>query len=468
MILARTFLLTLIFAMGGSIACPQTLQTLVSFANTNGAIPTGLTPGNDGNFYGLTDSGGNTNLNNGYGYGTVFSLTTNGLLTTLVRFNNTNGASSIAPPTLGKDGNIYGTTYQGGNLSLNFGYGDGTIFRTTTNGTLTKLVDLDYTVTGANPAGLTPGNDGNFYGTIGTGGSDGYGTAFQVTTNGTLTKLVDFSYIATGAGPTGLTLGKDGNFYGTTSKGGSSGHGTVFQMTPNGTLTMLVSFSGTTNGAYPLATLTLGNDGNFYGTTHQGGNLNLNNNRGFGTIFQVTTNGDLITLVNFNGTNGASPLGLTLGNDGNFYGLTGSGGNTNLNSGYGYGTVYRLTTNGQLTTLVYFNSTNGASPTGLTLGNDGNFYGTTGGGGAGNLGTAFRLLVPPAGPSLTLQFLAGYPLLSLYGTLGNTYTVEYTANLAIPNWKPMLIVPNLSINPFQMIDPAGVGQSGRFYRAVMQ
>jgi hypothetical protein len=84
MILARTFLLTLIFAMSGFNACPQTLQTLVSFANTNGAIPTGLTLGNDGNFYGLTDSGGNTNLNNGYGYGTVFSLTTNGLLTTLM------------------------------------------------------------------------------------------------------------------------------------------------------------------------------------------------------------------------------------------------------------------------------------------------------------------------------------------------------------------------------------------------
>jgi uncharacterized repeat protein (TIGR03803 family) len=127
-----------------------------------------------------------------------------------------------------------------------------------------------------------------------------------------------------------------------------------------------------------------------------------------------------------------------------------------------------LTTNGLLTTLVYFNGTNGAGPTGLTLGKDGNLYGTTGGGGNGNFGTVFRLLIPPVGPTLTLQFLAGYPLLSLHGTLGNTYTVEYTANLAIPNWTPILVVPNLSINPFQMIDPAGVGQSGRFYRAVMQ
>jgi uncharacterized repeat protein (TIGR03803 family) len=468
MILARTFLLTLIFAMGGFNAFPQTLQTLVSFANTNGAIPTGLTLGNDGNFYGLTDSGGNTNLNNGYGYGTVFKLTPNGSLTTLVCFNNTNGASSLAAPTLGKDGNFYGTTFQGGDLNLNFGYGDGTIFQATTNGTLTKLVDFSYTDIGANPTGLTLGKDGNFYGTTEIGGSNGYGTVFQVMTNGSFTKLVDFSYTATGADPTGLTLGEDGNFYGTTSKGGSSGFGTVFQMTPNGTMTTLVSFSGTADGAYPLGTLTPGNHGNFYGTTHQGGNTNLNSNRGFGTIFQVTTNGNLIMLGNFNGTNGASPIGLTLGKDGAFYGLTGSGGNTNLNFGYGYGTVFKLTTNGILTTLVYFNGTNGAGPTGLTLGKDGNLYGTTGGGGNGNLGTVFRLLIPPVGPTLTLQFLAGYPLLSLYGILGNTYTVEYTANLAIPNWTPILVVPNLSVNPFQMIDPAGVGQSGRFYRAVMQ
>jgi hypothetical protein len=70
--------------------------------------------------------------------------------------------------------------------------------------------------------------------------------------------------------------------------------------------------------------------------------------------------------------------------------------------------------------------------------------------------------------SLTLQFLSGYPLLSLYGTLGDTYTVQYTTNLATPNWTPMLIVPNLSVSPFQMIDPAGMGQPMRFYRAMQQ
>jgi uncharacterized repeat protein (TIGR03803 family) len=256
-----------------------------------------------------------------------------------------------------------------------------------------------------------------------------------------------------------------------TSQGGASNSGTVFQMTPGGNLTTLVSFDGTTNGANPLSTLTLGNDGNFYGTTYQGGDLNLNDKRGFGTIFKVTTNGQLTTLVYFNGANGARAITAPmLGPDGNFYGLTECGGNTNLNYGYGYGTVYQLTTNGQLTTLVSFNGTNGASPTGLALGKDGNFYGTTRAGGSGNFGTAFRLLIspiPPTGPTLTLQFLADYPLLGIYGTLDKSYTVEYTESLEVPNWTPLLVVPHLLTSPFLVLDPAGVGQSVRFYRAVM-
>src|SRR5258708_4736822 len=119
--LARTFLLTIIFTTCGFIACSQTLQTLVSFANTNGTIPTGLTLGNDGNFYGMTKIGG--------------------------------------------------------------GNGNGTAFRVTTNGILTMLVNFNYAVTGADPTGLTLGKDGNFYGTTSEGGGSNFGTIFQMTPN---------------------------------------------------------------------------------------------------------------------------------------------------------------------------------------------------------------------------------------------------------------------------------------------
>jgi uncharacterized repeat protein (TIGR03803 family) len=259
-------------------------------------------------------------------------------------------------------------------------------------------------------------------------------------------------------------LGNDGNFYGTTMGiNGSSDYGTVFKVTTNGMLTTLIAFSST-NGAHPWAGLTLGSDGNFYGTTVSGGYNNLND----GTVFKVTTNGTLTTLIAFNSSNGANPAAaLTLRNDGNFYGTTWKGGSS------GVGTIFQVSTNGALTTLVSFNWTNGALLlSGLTLGNDNNLYGTTAEGGSSDDGTVFCLMLPQVvtppviPPTLTLQFWSGYPLLSLYGTLGDTYTVQYATNLAVPNWTPILIVPNLSISPFQMIDPAGVSQPMRFYRAV--
>jgi len=372
-----------------SLVGAQTLQTLCLFNGTNGANPeAGLTLGNDGNFYGTTYSGGSG------GDGTVFKVTTNGTLTTLVSFTGSNGANPYAALTLGLDGNFYGTTSGGGgNTNIYSGLGYGTIFKVTTNGTLTTLVSFNNT-NGADPeAALTLGNDGNFYGTTYYGGSGGDGTVFKVTTNGTLTTLVSFNGGANGYYPrAALTQGNDGNFYGTIWQGGS-GYGTVFKVTTNGTLTTLVAFTGN-NGESPCAGLTQGNDGNFYGTTGNGGSSD------YGTVFKVTTNGTLTTLVSFANTDGAVPFAaLTLGSDGNFYGTTYSGG-----SG-GDGTVFKVTTNGTLTTLVSFNlynSTNGAYPyAGLTFGNDGNFYGTTSQGGITNstftsgMGTVFRLLLPP-------------------------------------------------------------------------
>ena len=384
------FAIAVLFLALAPLVGGQTLQPLCSFNFTNGAGPeAALTLGNDGNFYGTTEGGG---ASGGEGDGTIFQVTTNGTLTTLVLFNVTNGTEPMTALTLGNDGNFYGTTPQGGVSG-----GWGTVFKVTTNGTLTTLVSFSsiYPNPDDPEAALTLGNDGNFYGTTEETGNEAYGTVFQVTTNRTLTSLASFYAFGGNVYPSALTLGNDGNFYGTTEGGGSVGasygDGTVFKVTTNGTLTMLVSFSGT-NGYSPNG-LTLGNDGNFYGTTYGGGSY------AGGTIFQVTTNGTLTTLASFNGTNGAGPVAsLTLGDDGNFYGTTKYGGSTYSPFTDGFGTIFQLTTNGTLTTLYSFtNGMDGAYlEAALTLGNDRNFYGTTQNGGVYYYGSVFRLLMTPA------------------------------------------------------------------------
>jgi uncharacterized repeat protein (TIGR03803 family) len=102
---------------------------------------------------------------------------------------------------------------------------------------------------------LVQGTNGNLYGTTSSGGASGYGTVFRITTNGTLTTLVSFDYNSNGADPyAGLVQGSDGNFYGTTEYGGANGMGIAFRMTSDGTFTNLFSFAGT-DGASPQAVL---------------------------------------------------------------------------------------------------------------------------------------------------------------------------------------------------------------------
>jgi uncharacterized repeat protein (TIGR03803 family) len=464
--------IALLIMASASLVRAQTIQTLFSFTGTNGADPrAGLTLGNDGNFYGTTSDGFFISYGIDYSYGgTVFKMTTNGTLTTLDYF----AVESYPVPsalTLGRDGNFYGTTIQGGS------YFYGTVFKVTTNGTLTTPVSFNRS-NGAYPSALTLGGDGNLYGTTQLGGSGGQsggvsggvGTVFKVTTSGTLTTLVSFNF-TNGAFPlAALTLGNDGNFYGTTEDGGNTklndgyGYGTIFQVTANGKLTTLYSFTGGSDGSNPHAALTLGTDSNFYGTTDDGGSYD------YGTIFQVTANGTLTTLVSFNESHSAQEAALTLGTDGNFYGTTYGGGS------YNDGTIFKVTTNGTLTTLVSFNGSNGAnSYATLILGNDGNLYGTTSQGGITNstftsgMGTVFRLLIPPVvPPTLALQFSAGCPQLNLTGTLGNNFVVQYSTNLADTNWINLLSLTNISASPYLFLDPAGVGQPVRFYRAFMQ
>ncbi len=438
---------------------PPTAVAGTFLTNSDGAQPqAALALGSDGNFYGTTWKGGTG------GNGTVFKVTTNGILTTLVTFAGTNGANPEAGLTLGPDDNFYGTTYGGGSG------GDGTVFMVTTNGVLTTVhsftagnydsVNGEYTNTdGEAPyAGLTLGTNGNFYGATSMGGSGDSGTLFEVTTNGAWTNFYTFSaenYNDSGIGepdtnfdganPTAaLTLGADGNFYGTTRGGGKSGSGTLFKVTPNGMLTTLYTFTAgrsiligerdtytNSDGAFPYAGLAQGPNGNFYGTTSGGGSS------GIGTLFEVTIGGTFTHLLTFTNANGSNPGGtLALGANGNFYGTTGEGGSS------GNGTIFEVTTNGTLTILFSFANGNGASPyAGLTLGSNGNFYGTTYQGGTNGLwvdvgpdgyGTTFEETTN--GVFTTLVNFAGTnganPEANLtLGTNGNFYGTTYSGGI---------------------------------------
>ena len=147
---------------------------------------------------------------------------------------------------------------------------------------------------------LVQGSDGDFYGTTEYGGvyigptGETYGTVFRISTNGTLTTLYSFTGGNDGAGPSGLVQGSDGYFYGTTGGGGANGDGTVFKISTNGAFTTLYSF-GTIqdldgdplDGANPQTGMLQGNDGSFYGTTLSGGTKDVHIGGG-GTIFRLT------------------------------------------------------------------------------------------------------------------------------------------------------------------------------------
>jgi uncharacterized repeat protein (TIGR03803 family) len=374
------------------------------------------TAGPDGAVYGTTEAGGPDNC------GTIYKVAANGTLTTLYAFTGgDDGSNPVASLTLGRDGNFYGTTPVPGGIYANESGHLGTVFRVTPAGKLTTLHRFNApnkqgdNADGANPqAPLALGRNGDLYGTTTLGGSKGAGTIFKITPAGVLSVVHSFAggkgedYIqGTNAG---LALGDDGNFYGSAS-GGAHGGGIIFRLTPAGAFKIIYTFPNDAGGYYYNAnTLLKAKDGALYGTTRNGGNKVSE-----GTAFRVTTDGAVTFLHNFkDAVDGENPVGaLVQAGDGDFYGTTSDGGPSHSSTA-GFGTVFQMKSTGTVKVLHTFVYTSlqgtleGATPAGIVQARSGVLYGATTYGNFGNTtqiqvgpGTLFKLTT--AGEFTTLQ-----------------------------------------------------------------
>ena len=297
---------------------------LFSFDDTDGDVPAeGMILASDGNFYGVTGFGGDTNN------GVLFSITPTGDYTVVHEFTgSSDGANPAAPPIQGSDGSLYGSA------EFNSA-GGGTLYRyTPSSGDFSIIYQFS---SGNIAAPLFQASDGFLYGTTTDGGWAHCGTIFKMTTSGRLLQSVPFPCNAGGAYPIfgPLLQASDGNFYGTTDEGGAKNQGTIFRMTPDFKVTILYSFLGhtktTTDGALPTAGLIQATDGNLYGTTEKGGSS------GAGTLFRISTGGAYELLYSFNGATGLAPQGTLMQHtNGMLYGTAPGGGVNRL------GTVYQV------------------------------------------------------------------------------------------------------------------------------
>ena len=340
----------------------------------------------DGNLFGTTLNGGPDRFN----YGTVFEIVdTAGVYastpTTLVTFDDTNGADPEGSVIADANGNLFGTNFFGG------AGGAGTVFEIVNTAgvyasTPTTLVTFNGPNGGYPHGSLTADESGSLFGTTSDGGSAGDGTVFEIVDTAGVyasaaTTLVTFAG-NNGSAPVGTVIADvNGNLFGTTSSGGAEGDGTVFEIANTtgvyaSTATTLVTFDGT-SGSAPSGSLIADANGDLFGTTSSGGA------EGDGTVFEIVKIAGVyasapITLVTFNGSNGSDPKGSLIADaNGDLFGTTHGGGAGAL------GTVFEIAKTAGLyasapTTLVTFNGGNGSDPEGsLIADGNGNLFGTT-------------------------------------------------------------------------------------------
>jgi uncharacterized repeat protein (TIGR03803 family) len=356
----------------------QTYKMLYTYPNTDVndsgiTWPSVLSQGQDGDLYSTIQTNGTT-------YGTVYKMTTGGAYSAIYTFCTEgapctlSGGYPTGGVTLGFDGNLWGTTSGGGKDAA------GTVFKITPAGALTKVYDFTNGKDDSAP-NYPPlqGQDGNMYGVSEEQYTMQYGSFFKLATKGAITPH-PFNY-TDGESPNLPAQGNDLNFYGTAQYGGDATCrcGVVYKATAGGTITVLHKFTGYASstvydGYRPIGILVQDSDGNFYGTTYQGGKFN------YGTVFKITPAGTYTLLYSFGSVTGDGLLpiaALTVGTDGNLYGAASRGGKA------GYGALYEITTAGKEKLLYSFcvvACTDGYVPTTpLVLHTDGIFYGNTAG-----------------------------------------------------------------------------------------
>jgi uncharacterized repeat protein (TIGR03803 family) len=374
----------------------------------------------------------------------TFSLTVSAQAQTVADLANFNGQTGDGPfgsVMQATDGRFYGTTVAGGI------YRSGDVFEVTSGGDLRVLYSFcakpvsGECTDGANSLSAPVlASDGNLYGVTSAGGSNagdlkggdtfGSGTVYKLTLGGKLTTLYTFCPslpCIDGRGPNGLIQASDGNFYGTTSDGGRFKEGTIFKVTPSGKYTVLYSFCALANcrdGELPTFPPLQGIDGNFYGTAAGGAS-------GAGVVYELNASGTFTVLYNFcnygsgHCPGGSVPTNIVQDAHGNLFGTTEFGGSSETGENAGYGVVFEITPTNQYIVLQSFDFNHQNPTAGLILANDGNLYGVNQG--SGRNGGSIVAINPAGGVTPVYTFgecdASGYnPSGSLFqGTDGNLY-----------------------------------------------
>lgn len=402
-------LLAGIFLVATALAAPaQTVSTLYQFSSgTNPNLPAGvMAQGQDGNFYGITLSGGTANL------GVFYNISAAGVLTSLHSMAQSDG-TTCSGLTLGTDGNFYGTCHNGG--ANNYG----TLFKLTPAGVLTVLHNFaaqGSTSDGCEPlAPPTQASNGNFYGTTSFCGANNYGTVYRLTPAGVYSLLYSFQGPPNDTlFPLGLIEGTDGSLWGL-GNGWIISYGGVFKITLAGKESLVYTFKGDPDGAGPYTNLIQGSNGDFYGTTEEGGTAQE------GTIFEITAGGKETVLYSFpNQTDGAYPtLPLTQGPDGLLYGAA----TDCAGGGCSQAGLFDITTKGVYKNLYLYPlvcSNCGQPEAPLLLSTNGTFYSTTEQGGTG-VGS-FYSLTNGYSPFISLVNVTSGPEGAKVGILGQGFS----------------------------------------------